>query len=51
MNSLVSSNLTEPCRFTAAPVFRIEGVGVSFDASFSEAGLAPEMDGSVPASR
>lgn len=41
----MSSNLTT---FTAFRVFRVEGIGVSIDASSSGAGVA-EMNGSVPA--
>jgi len=44
----MSANLTGPCRFTAFLIFRIEDNGMSFGASSSEAGVAPEVNGSVP---
>jgi hypothetical protein len=35
--------------FMASLVFRTEGVGVTFDVSSSGAGVAPEVNGPVPA--
>jgi hypothetical protein len=48
LNSPMSSKLTGHCRCATVSVFRGEGVGVSSDASSSEAEVSLELNGSVP---